>query len=85
MDQITNKVIDMIRQNCNYADIRSYLVEQRDVGIKQDDMIAALEKCRSLAQNEDEEDLILELMDCVSGYCSSFTRIYETYYISDKY
>ena len=81
MEQISNTAIDMIRQNYKYADIRSYLIKQRDIGIKQDDMIAALEKCRSLAQNEDEEDLILELMDCASGYCSSFTRIYETQYI----
>ena len=83
MDQITNKVIDMIRQNCNYADIRSFLVEQRDVGIKQDDMIAALEKCRTFAQNEEEEDLILDLMDCASGFCSSFAKIYDTYKLGD--
>ncbi len=82
MEQISNTVIDMIRQNYKYADIRSYLIKQRDIGIKQDDMIAALEKCRTFAQNEEEEDLILELMDCASGFCSSFAKIYDTYYLN---
>jgi len=44
--------------------------------VSQDELYSFLEKLRSDAKTESEEDRILEIMDLVCGWCSSDLQIY---------
>ena len=77
MNDISEKLINMFRNQLANGEIRAFLIEERDKGMRKEEMLAILEGCRAHAQNETEEDKILDMMDFVSGFCSSFARIYD--------
>ncbi|MBR3103745.1 MAG: hypothetical protein IKH46_07955 [Lachnospiraceae bacterium] len=45
--------------------------------MRKEEMLAILEECRGLSRNDTEEDRILDMMDYVSGFCSSFAGIFQ--------
>ncbi len=51
-------------------EIKKYLVDLQNENVSQDELYSFLEKLRSDAKTEIEEDRILEIMDLVCGWCS---------------
>jgi propanediol dehydratase small subunit len=49
----------------------------RSAGISREEVLQALECLRSQAQDEAQEDRILEVMDIVSGFCSAENSVWE--------
>jgi hypothetical protein len=53
------------------------LRDYRATGISREEVQDALECLRSQAQDEAQEDRILEVMDIVSGFCSAENSVWE--------
>ena len=63
-------------QETSLLEIKKYLVDLQNDNASQDELYSFLEKLRSDAKTEIEEDRILEIMDLVCGWCSSDLQIY---------
>ena len=57
-------------------EIKEYLINLQNENVSQDELYSFLEKFRSDAKTEIEEDRILEIMDLVCGWCSLDLQIY---------
>ena len=57
-------------QETSLLEIKKYLVDLQNENVSQDELYSFLEKLRSDAKTEIEEDRILEIMDLVCGWCS---------------
>ena len=57
-------------------EIKKYLINLQNENVSQDELYSFLEKFRSDAKTEIEEDRILEIMDLVCGWCSLDLQIY---------
>ena len=60
---------ELIHNNCDLVNLHRYLIEYKDAGMNKSSMIMCLEKLRNEVDNE-TEDVLLELMDFVEGYCN---------------
>jgi hypothetical protein len=65
-------IAQQISENHNLLDIRKTLVYFKNEGISKDCMYACLQKLRYT----NNEEVILELMDFVTGFCRSDLAIY---------
>ena len=63
-------------QETSLLEIKKYLVDLQNDNASQDELYSFLEKLRSDAKTESEEDRILEIMDLVCGWCSWGLQIY---------
>ena len=57
-------------------EIKKHLIDLQNKNVSQDELYSFLEKLRSAAKTESEEDRILEIMDLVCGWCSLDLQIY---------
>ena len=57
-------------------EIKKHLIDLQNKNVSQDELYSFLEKLRSAAKTESEEDRILEIMDLVCGWCSWDLQIY---------
>ena len=63
-------------QETSLLEIKEHLVNLQNENVSQDELYSFLEKFRSDAKTEIEEDRILEIMDLVCGWCSLDLQIY---------
>ena len=63
-------------QETSLLEIKKYLINLQNKNVSQDELYSFLEKLRSDAETEIEEDYILEIMDLVCGWCSLDLQIY---------
>ena len=63
-------------QETSLLEIKEYLINLQNENVSQDELYSFLEKLRSDAKTESEEDRILEIMDLVCGWCSLDLQIY---------
>ena len=63
-------------QEKSLLEIKEYLINLQNKNVSQDELYSFLEKLRSDAETEIEEDYILEIMDLVCGWCSLDLQIY---------
>ena len=63
-------------QDTSLLEIKEYLINLQNENVSQDELYSFLEKLRSDAKTENEEDRILEIMDLVCGWCSLDLQIY---------
>lgn len=63
-------------QETSLLEIKKYLIDLQNKNVSQDELYSFLEKLRSDAETEIEEDYILEIMDLVCGWCSLDLQIY---------
>lgn len=63
-------------QDTSLLEIKEYLINLQNENVSQDELYSFLEKLRSDAKTEIEEDRILEIMDLVCGWCSWDLQIY---------
>ena len=63
-------------QETSLLEIKEYLINLQNENVSQDELYSFLEKLRSDAKTEIEEDRILEIMDLVCGWCSLDVQIY---------
>lgn len=63
-------------QETSLLEIKEYLINLQNENVSQDELYSFLEKFRSDAKTEIEEDRILEIMDLVCGWCSLDLQIY---------
>ena len=63
-------------QETSLLEIKGYLINLQNENVSQDELYSFLEKLRSDAKTENEEDRILEIMDLVCGWCSLDLHIY---------
>ena len=66
----------MKNQDTSLLEIKEYLINLQNENVSQDELYSFLEKLRSDAETEIEEDYILEIMDLVCGWCSLDLQIY---------
>lgn len=66
----------MKNQETSLLEIKEHLINLQNENVSQDELYPFLEKLRSDAKTEIEEDYILEIMDLVCGWCSSDLQIY---------
>lgn len=66
----------MKNQETSLSEIKEHLINLQNENVSQDELYPFLEKLRSDAKTEIEEDYILEIMDLVCGWCSSDLQIY---------
>ena len=57
-------------QETSLLEIKEYVINLQNENVSQDELYSFLEKLRSDAETEIEEDYILEIMDLVCGWCS---------------
>ena len=57
-------------------EIKEHLINLQNKNVSQNELYSFLEKLRSDAETEIEEDYILEIMDLVCGWCSLDLQIY---------
>ncbi|MBB3257526.1 hypothetical protein F4827_002391 [Paraburkholderia bannensis] len=76
LDSVLDKELrDAIEKDFDLALMRTILVKYREKGFGSASVYEMLDAMRSNAA-EDAEDRILELMDIVSGFCSSNMRVW---------
>ena len=63
-------------QEKSLLEIKEYIINLQNENVSQDELYSFLEKLRSDAETEIEEDYILEIMDLVCGWCSLDLQIY---------
>ena len=63
-------------QETSLLEIKEYIINLQNENVSQDELYSFLEKLRSDAETEIEEDYILEIMDLVCGWCSLDLQIY---------
>ena len=63
-------------QEKSLLEIKEHLINLQNENVSQDELHSFLEKLRSDAKTEIEEDRILEIMDLVCGWCSLDLQIY---------
>lgn len=63
-------------QETSLLEIKEHLINLQNENVSQDELYSFLEKLRSDAKTESEEDRILEIMDLVCGWCSWDLQIY---------
>ena len=63
-------------QETSLLEIKEHLINLQNKNVSQDELYSFLEKLRSDAETEIEEDYILEIMDLVCGWCSLDLQIY---------
>ena len=63
-------------QETSLLEIKEHLINLQNENVSQDELYSFLEKLRSDAETEIEEDYILEIMDLVCGWCSLDLQIY---------
>ena len=63
-------------QEKSLLEIKEHLINLQNKNVSQNELYAFLEKLRSDAETEIEEDYILEIMDLVCGWCSLDLQIY---------
>lgn len=63
-------------QETSLLEIKKHLTDLQNKNVSQDELYSFLEKFRSDAKTEIEEDRILEIMDLVCGWCSLDLQIY---------
>ena len=63
-------------QETSLLEIKEHLINLQNENVSQDELYSFLEKLRSDAETEIEEDRILEIMDLVCGWCSLDLQIY---------
>lgn len=68
-----NEVRKDISLNKDLLELRKTLVSFKEDGMPQESMLDCLNELRNL----EEEDLVLELMDFVEGFCNPNLRIYD--------
>ena len=71
--QVFSEVIK--RQDANLSYLHDCLIKFKNKGMDQDSMMNSLEQLRNEC-TEDEEDIILDLMDLVVGFCSPNLSIF---------
>ena len=70
-------LLDIIKnQETSLLEIKECLINLQNENVSQDELYSFLEKLRSDAKTESEEDRILEIMDLVCGWCSWDLQIY---------
>ena len=63
-------------QEKSLLEIKEHLINLQNKNVSQNELYSFLEKLRSDAETEIEEDYILEIMDLVCGWCSWDLQIY---------
>lgn len=63
-------------QEKSLLEIKEHLINLQNKNVSQNELYSFLEKLRSDAETEIEEDYILEIMDLVCGWCSLDLQIY---------
>lgn len=63
-------------QEKSLLESKKHLIDLQNKNVSQDELYSFLEKLRSDAETEIEEDRILEIMDLVCGWCSSDLQMY---------
>jgi len=60
-----------------FFDLHKILMEYKDAGGKQNDTYAVVESLREYFNDDSSEDILLELLDVVIGFCSPHIRIWD--------
>ncbi|MBG9456433.1 hypothetical protein ABE61_21045 [Lysinibacillus sphaericus] len=60
-----------------FFDLHKILTEYKGAGGKQNDAYAVLESLREDLKDDNSEDILLELLDVVVGFCSPHIRIWD--------
>lgn len=66
----------LIQSEVDLGKIVEKLREDKNAGVSQEDVMAILRGLRNDSKNAHEEDRILEVMDCVVGFCSPHNQIW---------
>lgn len=67
---IKNRIIFMIANNSKLIEIRTFFIELKENGITKELVYQLLEDILREHNSEYNEDIILELMDIASNWCS---------------
>ena len=76
---LDNEFFQLFTERISFYDLlilRDRLVKLKNKGMGQKTMLANFEKLRSVCESEEEEDVLLNLMDYVVGYCKPSLSIF---------
>lgn len=68
-------ILQMENENNDLLQLREFLVNYKNCGMDKESMYRNLEEMRS-DSNKETEDVLLELMDFVEGFCNPALRIF---------
>lgn len=74
---IKSKIILMINANYTLSEIRIFFMELKEKGITKESVYQLLEDIRNNNSTDNNEDIVLELMDIASNFCSMPLRVWE--------
>jgi hypothetical protein len=66
---------EALGQEDKFTALRQKIVALRENGYDKEVLLAELEDFRSQVAHEADKDVVLEVMDCLSGFCSPHMRI----------
>lgn len=75
--EMKKKILELIREQVPLQELIEYLKVLKAKGLEKELAYQSLEKMRTEVINNEEEDVILELMDIVQGFCSPQLLIWE--------
>lgn len=76
MNRLSVDIEHALRGGANLETLRDVVKRHKDAGLTQDEARGELDSLRFLLHG-DLEDLLLEVMDCVTGFCAPDLRIWD--------
>ena len=64
-----------LKEQDKFTALRQTIIRFRTQGADKPALVSALENFRQYTTDEADEDIVLEVMDCLVGYCSAHMRI----------
>ncbi len=76
---LQNQLLRALEQSDAYEALRQVVLAWKASGMSQQAVLSVFEQVRpALSEQETKEDLLLDVMDCIVGYCAPSARLFES-------
>lgn len=76
---LQNQLLSALEQGDAYEALRQVVLAWKASGMSQQAVLNVFEQVRpTLSEQETKEDLLLDVMDCIVGYCATSARLFES-------
>lgn len=78
-EKFIQSLLKGIKEHGDDPILRKILLEFKSRGMTKDNMLGNLEQLRNLSETDEIEEIILDLMDLVIGFCNPSLSIFGSY------
>ncbi|GHO85724.1 hypothetical protein [Dictyobacter formicarum] len=77
--ELQDQLLRVLEKSDAYQALRQVVLAWKASGMKQQAVLNVFEQVRQrVVEQEAKEDVLLDVMDCIVGYCASEARLFES-------